>query len=102
MDSVGHCHQQVVESWEAAAGVGRPGEVLNKEEHVLQVGEDLEHQVVEAEFTKEVQAVGRATDQEEELQGDHGQVEPEGGLGVFKQGLHHAVHDHEELDQEVG
>jgi len=102
MDSEGHCAKNVVVSRESAAGLTRPSEILDSQVNVLQVEEDLEHEVVEGEVSEVAKAICLTADQEESLHREHGQVESQRCGGVFHQSLNDAVHDHESLDQQVG
>lgn len=64
--------------------------------------EHLEHQVVQTVLSEEAQTLLGATNQEENLQGDHWEVLSQGLLRVFVDAFHNAVKYHQSLNNQIG
>jgi hypothetical protein len=48
------------------------GKIFKQKQDILEMEEDLKHQVIKAIFSQKAQAVSGETNEEQDLNGDHG------------------------------
>ena len=72
MEREGKSGQKIVKTRETTGWGMGSGKIFKQKQDILKMEEDLKHQVIKAIFSQKAQAVSGETNEEQDLNGDHG------------------------------